>query len=159
MVTLTHLCLMDLSILINWTSPFSILGVSDVLYHFYSISSRYSSWQTVKTLIRRRVLRRLIWVCTVCLHVCSKNGTLGLYELSRTSLYFIIVSFSSQWTHQWYYFQKAGKRRLGRWELVLSTLIFSFSPKSPILGLIQFKQTYCFMSRRQLMSLVQTFQL
>ena len=29
----------------------------------------------MKTLIRRRVLRRLIWVCTVCL--CTKNWTLG----------------------------------------------------------------------------------
>ena len=33
----------------------------------------------MKTLIRRRVLRRLIWVCTICL--CPKNGTLGLYGL------------------------------------------------------------------------------
>ena len=33
----------------------------------------------MKTLIRRRVLRRLIWVCTVCL--CPKNGTLGFYGL------------------------------------------------------------------------------
>ena len=31
------------------------------------------------TLIRRRVLRRLIWVCTLSL--CPKNGTLGLYGL------------------------------------------------------------------------------
>ena len=39
----------------------------------------------MKTLIRRRVrvLRRLIWVCTVCL--CSKNGTLGLYGLIKKS--------------------------------------------------------------------------
>ena len=34
----------------------------------------------MKTLIRRRVLRRLIWVCTVC--PCPKNGTLGLYWLN-----------------------------------------------------------------------------
>ena len=33
----------------------------------------------MKTLIRRRELRRLTWVCTVCL--CPKNGTLGLYGL------------------------------------------------------------------------------
>ena len=39
---LTHICLVDPSILINWTSPFSILGVSDVLFHFHSISNRYS---------------------------------------------------------------------------------------------------------------------
>ena len=37
---LTHICLMDQSILINWTSPFPILGVSGVLFNFYSISNR-----------------------------------------------------------------------------------------------------------------------
>ena len=76
---LTHICLVDPSILINWTSPFPNLGVSDVLFHLYSILNRYSCQQTVKTLIRRRILRRLIWVCIVCL--CPKNGTLGLYAL------------------------------------------------------------------------------
>ena len=34
---LTHICLVDFSIHINWTSPFLILGVSGVLFHFYSI--------------------------------------------------------------------------------------------------------------------------
>ena len=76
---LTHICLVDFSILINWTSPFPILAVFGVRFHFHSILNRYSCQQTVKTLIRRRVLRRLIWVCTVCL--CPKNGTLGLYGL------------------------------------------------------------------------------
>ena len=33
---------MDLSILIIWMSPFRILGVSGVLFHFYTISNRYS---------------------------------------------------------------------------------------------------------------------
>ena len=76
---LTHVYLVDPPILINWTSPFPILGVSGVLFHFYSISNRYSCLQTVKTLIKRRILRRLIWICTICL--CSKNGMLGLYGL------------------------------------------------------------------------------
>ena len=62
---------------INWTSTFPILGVR---FHFYSISNRYSCQQTVKTLIRSRVLRRLVWVCTVCL--CPKNGTPVLYGLN-----------------------------------------------------------------------------
>ena len=48
---LTHICLVDPSILINWKSPFPILGVSGVLFYFYSISNI-----PVKTLIRRRVL-------------------------------------------------------------------------------------------------------
>ena len=33
---------MDPSILINWTSPFPSLGVSGLLFHFYSIVNRYS---------------------------------------------------------------------------------------------------------------------
>ena len=42
-VKLTHICLVDYTILINWTSQFTILGVSGVvLFHFYSISNRYS---------------------------------------------------------------------------------------------------------------------
>ena len=71
---------MDPSILINWMSPFPILGVSGVRVHFYSSSNRNSCRQTVKTLIRRHVVRHLIWVCTVCL--CPKNETLGLYRLN-----------------------------------------------------------------------------
>ena len=59
---LTHICLVDPSIFINWTSLFPILGVSGILFHFCK--------QTVQT---------LIWVCTVCL--CPQNGTLGLYGL------------------------------------------------------------------------------
>ena len=39
---LTHICLVDPSILINWTSPFPILRVSGVPFHFYSVLSRYS---------------------------------------------------------------------------------------------------------------------
>ena len=77
---LTHICLMDFSIFINWTSLFRILGVSGVLFHFYSISNRNSCKQTVNTLIRRRVLWRLILVCTVCL--CPKYWTLGLNGLN-----------------------------------------------------------------------------
>ena len=38
---LTHICLVDPSILINWTSPFPFLGMTGVLFHFYSISNRY----------------------------------------------------------------------------------------------------------------------
>ena len=41
----THICPMDFSILINWMSPFPILGVSDVLFRFYFISNRNSSQQ------------------------------------------------------------------------------------------------------------------
>ena len=37
MVGLTHISLVDPSILINWVSPFLILGVSGALFHFYSL--------------------------------------------------------------------------------------------------------------------------
>ena len=47
-------------ILINWTSPFPILGLLGGVFLF-KISF---CLQTVKNLIRRRVLRRLIWFCT-----------------------------------------------------------------------------------------------
>ena len=39
---LAHICLVDPSILTNWMSPFPIIGVSVVLFHFYSISNIYS---------------------------------------------------------------------------------------------------------------------
>ena len=57
--------------------------MSGVFFYFYFICDSISCEQTAKTLIRRRVLRRLIWVCTVCL--CPKNGTLGLYGLRWSS--------------------------------------------------------------------------
>ena len=40
--------------------------------------------QSVQTLIRRRVLRRLIWVYTVC--QCPFYGTLGINELIKHSV-------------------------------------------------------------------------
>ena len=82
LIFLTHICPVDYSILINWSSPFPILGVAGVIFHFYLIFDRNSYKQTVKTLIRRLVLRRVICVCTVCL--CPKNGTLGLYGLNHS---------------------------------------------------------------------------
>ena len=44
---LTHICLVDYSILMNWTSPFEILGVSGVCFGFYCTSNRNSCKQTV----------------------------------------------------------------------------------------------------------------
>ena len=76
---LTHICLMDLSILIIWMSPFRSLGVSGVLFHFNFISNRYFCKQAMKTLIKRCAMRHLIWVYTVC--QCPKNGMLNLYGL------------------------------------------------------------------------------
>ena len=46
-VNLTHICRMDLSILIIWMSPFQILGLSAVLDYFYLILDREFFYQTV----------------------------------------------------------------------------------------------------------------
>ena len=83
-VFLTYLNLMDLPTIINWTNPFPILGVLGVIFPFYSNFGTIFCKQTVETLIRRRVLRRLIWVCTVCL--CPTKRTLGLYGISTLPL-------------------------------------------------------------------------
>ena len=50
------------------------------ILHLNSNSDRTFCKQTVETLIRRRVLRRLIWVCTVCL--CPTKRTLVLYGVN-----------------------------------------------------------------------------
>ena len=55
-------------------SAFVGLGNSDEYFHFYCLWHRSTCKQTVKTLSRRRVLRRLNWVCTVCIRVRSKKG-------------------------------------------------------------------------------------
>ena len=49
------------------------------IFHFYSNFNRTFCNQTVETLIRRRILRRLVWVCTVC--ICPTKRTLGLCGL------------------------------------------------------------------------------
>ena len=52
-IILTHICLIDFPILINWTSPFQFKGCQVHFCHVESIFSRHSCKQTVKTLIRR----------------------------------------------------------------------------------------------------------
>ena len=51
------------------------------IFLFYSNFDRTFYKQTVEILIKRRVSRRLIWVCTVCL--CPSKRTLGLYVLIK----------------------------------------------------------------------------
>ena len=55
MFLLTHLCRMYFPILINWTSPFPILGLLGGIFHFYSNFKRNFCLQTVENLIRRDV--------------------------------------------------------------------------------------------------------
>ena len=76
MATLTHICLVDPSILINWTSPFPILGVSGVLFHFlfcfeqiFLLANSEDPDQTPSSDLGLHV------------YICPKNGTLGLYGL------------------------------------------------------------------------------
>ena len=66
-------------------SFFSFQGCLVYFFHFYQVFDRNSCEQTVETLFKRRILRRLIWVCTVCL--CPKNGTPGLYGLNSLLSY------------------------------------------------------------------------
>ena len=51
------------------------------IFHSYIYLIRTLRKQTVETLIRRRNLRRLIWVFTFCL--CSTKMMLGLFRLKR----------------------------------------------------------------------------
>ena len=71
--------------LLEQTGGFLLSEISH-RYHFclkgcwvVSNFNRTFSKKTVETLIRRRVLQCLVWVCTVCL--CSTKRTLGLYGL------------------------------------------------------------------------------
>ena len=63
-------------ILINWTSPFLILGLLGGIFYFNSNIKRNFCKQTVENLIRG-----LVWLCTVC-H-CPIKKMLGLYGLKK----------------------------------------------------------------------------
>ena len=87
---ITYLCRMYFPILINKTSPFSILGLLGVIFHFYSNFDIIFCMQTVENLIRR------IWLCTVC--VCPTKRTLGLYGL-RPSKEIVVEIYSIPFVH------------------------------------------------------------
>ena len=57
---LTHLFLIRFTKHIYWASPFPDLGLLDAIFHFYSNFNRAFCKKTVYTLIKRRVMRRLI---------------------------------------------------------------------------------------------------
>ena len=78
---LTHLCWIYYPILINWTSPFPILGLLGRIFHFYSNFKRNFCKQTVENLIRRPFVFAVSdLVCTD--FRCSAKRTLGLYEIT-----------------------------------------------------------------------------
>ena len=92
-ICLTHFSRMYFPILINWTSPFQILGLLCGIFHFYSNFKGNFGKKTVKNLIRRLVLRRLIWFCTV--YRCPTKRTLGLYVWVESN-YFLFCSVAQQ---------------------------------------------------------------
>ena len=85
-------------ILIIWTSPFQILGLLGGVFHFDSNFKRIFCKQTVENLIRRRVLRRVIWFAFVCR--CPTKRTLGLFGLSKATHSHIFSEFIAklEWT-------------------------------------------------------------
>ena len=90
MAELTHLCTIYFPILINWTSPFPILGLLGGIFHFYSNFKRNFCKQIEENLIRHCILRCLIWLCTVCR--CPMKRRLGFYGLTLS----IVCSFTRQ---------------------------------------------------------------
>ena len=50
----------------------SVQGMLGGIFHFYSSFNRIFCKQTVETLIRRHILRCLIWACTICLRPTKK---------------------------------------------------------------------------------------
>ena len=64
---------MEFPTLVNWITPFAFKGVLGSVFHFYTTFCKNK--RSVDTLIRRCVLRLLIWVCTICL--CFTKRTLG----------------------------------------------------------------------------------
>ena len=73
---LTYLSRIDLPTSISRRSPFLILGVLASIFHFYSNFNRRFCKQTVKTL-----MRRLVWVCAVCLFSHKKESRLVWVKL------------------------------------------------------------------------------
>ena len=68
--------------------PISVLGMLGGIFHFYSNFNRKLCKQTVGTLIRPVRLRRLIWVCTICL--CPRKRMLGIYGLKCNYFAYLI---------------------------------------------------------------------
>ena len=86
---LTNLSQIYLPTSIRRTSPFHILEVLAgifFIFHFYSSFNRTFCKQIVKTLIRRRVLWRLVWICAV--YLCPTKRKLGLYKWAKLKIYF-----------------------------------------------------------------------
>ena len=63
---------------------FPNLWILGGIFHYLSLSvDRTICKQTVKIMMRRRIMRRLIWVCTFCICPVIPKRTLYLYGLSN----------------------------------------------------------------------------
>ena len=74
--TLTHLGWNVLPALISRMIPFPILGVLSGIYRRFPILNWTFCKQTVKILIRYRIMRCLIWTCTVCIRPIKRTPCL-----------------------------------------------------------------------------------
>ena len=78
---------MNLPTLISWMCPFPILGVLDGIFHFCPNSYSTSCKQTVKILIRHRIMWCLIWTCTVCLCPIKRMFIFHQYCIFSSRIY------------------------------------------------------------------------
>ena len=67
-------------------------------FSFYSNCSRTPCKQTLATLIRRWVLRHLIWVCTICICPIKKDASL-IWDKRCLSAYVIIIKMPRAGQH------------------------------------------------------------
>ena len=74
-----HLSRMEFTTLINWTSLLPFQGLLDDFF-FKPNFNRAFRKQIVETLVKRRVMRRLIFVCTI--FICPTKRMLCLYWLT-----------------------------------------------------------------------------
>ena len=79
-IQLRHLSQMEFPNTCIINQSIFVSRVVKLYFHIYQNADRTFCKQTVETLIRHRILRCLIWVCTVCL--CPTKKTLGLKGLA-----------------------------------------------------------------------------
>ena len=73
----------------------SVLRDVRCIFHLYSNFNTKLCKQTVETMIRHHVrLRRLIWVCTICL--CPRKRMLGIYGL-KCNYFAYLVRVAEIW--------------------------------------------------------------
>ena len=92
---------MEFPILINWTYPFPFKGLLGSIFYFYSIFNRTFCKQTVENLIRCRVLRRLVWVSTVCLCPIKRCLSRDYFVLLLVHVHVLFNLFENCLSNHW----------------------------------------------------------